>query len=141
MLGTDGVAYITHDFSGKYPPERWARRADDCAVATNSREITPESNGGGEMIRATFRAAGVERPVNLVAASQSKLIRAEPIAALCAEGKVKLLGSFPQLEQEMCGFTGVGKSPNRLDAMVHCLTRLCESMLAEKKPARRAVWG
>lgn len=148
ILGSDGNAYIVADRSGKYPPERWACIADDVAMEIGAREITPESNNGGEMIRATFRAAGIDQPVALVASTKSKMVRAEPIAALCAgvrdedrPGRVKIVGSFPKLEQEMCSYTGIGKSPNRLDAMVICLTKLCESMLAEPVPERRAVWG
>lgn len=144
ILGNDGLAYIVADESGRLPPERWARKAHDVAKLVKARDVTPESNNGGEMIRATFRAAGIaseELAVQLTPSSKSKMIRAEPIAALCAEGRIKIVGTFPQLEQEMCSYTGIGKSPNRLDALVIGLTYLCEAMLAEPRVAPRAVWG
>lgn len=50
------------------------------------------------------------------------------VAALYEQGKVKHVGCFPDLEDEMCDF-GVeglssGRSPDRLDAMVWGITSL-----------------
>lgn len=50
------------------------------------------------------------------------------MAALCEQGKVKHVGCFPDLEDEMCDF-GVeglssGGSPDRLDAMMWGITSL-----------------
>jgi hypothetical protein len=51
-----------------------------------------------------------------------KYLRAEPVAALYEQGKVKHVGCFPLLEDEMCdfGINGLssGASPDRLDATV-----------------------
>jgi phage terminase large subunit-like protein len=63
-----------------------------------------------------------------VRATRSKWLRAEPIAALYEQGKVKHLGVFPALEDEMCDFgldgLSSGRSPDRLDALVWALTHL-----------------
>ena len=55
-------------------------------------------------------------------------MRAEPISALHETGKIKLVGDFPDLEDELLGtttsgFSGSG-SPNRLDAFVFAVTEL-----------------
>jgi phage terminase large subunit-like protein len=67
-------------------------------------------------------------PVKMVTASRGKHVRAEPIALLYEQGKVKHLGAFPQLEDQLCamrpdGYAGAD-SPDRLDALVWVLTEL-----------------
>jgi phage terminase large subunit-like protein len=68
-----------------------------------------------------------------VRASRGKVTRAEPVAALYEQGRVHHLGTFPQLEDQMCAFTrgGYGSpnssstgSPDRVDALVWALTDL-----------------
>jgi phage terminase large subunit-like protein len=55
-------------------------------------------------------------------------VRAEPIAALYAEGRVVHVGQFPELEAQMLTFgtstRGQARSPDRLDALVWALTNL-----------------
>ena len=50
-------------------------------------------------------------------AKKGKWLRAEPVAALFEQGRVKLAGSFPALEDEMCDFgldgLSSGRSPDR----------------------------
>jgi phage terminase large subunit-like protein len=47
------------------------------------------------------------------------------MAALDEQGRVSHVGSFPQLEDELCMWTpDSGESPNRLDARVWALTEL-----------------
>jgi phage terminase large subunit-like protein len=51
---------------------------------------------------------------------------------LYEQGKVRHVGLFPELEEELCGFstfgyTGTG-SPNRADALVWALTELFPGM-------------
>jgi phage terminase large subunit-like protein len=63
-----------------------------------------------------------------VRAKKGKWLRAEPVAALFEQGRVKLAGAFPALEDEMCDFgldgLSSGRSPDRLDAMVWAVTAL-----------------
>jgi len=61
-------------------------------------------------------------------ASRGKAARAEPVAALFEQGRVSIVGSLPELEDEMVlmtsnGFVGEG-SPNRVDAAVWALTEV-----------------
>ena len=61
-------------------------------------------------------------------ATRGKYLRAEPVSALYAEGRVAHVGEFPELERQMCDFAADGlsngKSPDRLDALVWALTEL-----------------
>jgi phage terminase large subunit-like protein len=80
------------------------------------------------MVRAVIAQADREVPVIAVRAQRGKWLRAEPVAALYEQGRVKHVGSFPALEDEMCDF-GVnglsdGRSPDRLDALVWAVTAL-----------------
>jgi phage terminase large subunit-like protein len=43
-------------------------------------------------------------PLKEVHATRGKYLRAEPVAALYEQGKVKHVGCFPLLEDEMCDF-------------------------------------
>jgi len=61
-----------------------------------------------------------------VSASKGKQARAEPVAALYEQGKVRHVGGFPALEDQMCNWEpGSGAtSPDRVDALVWALTEL-----------------
>ena len=70
-------------------------------------------------------------PVRSVRAARGKWLRAEPVAAMYAQGKVKHVGAgFAALEDEMADFglggLSSGRSPDRLDALVWAVTELAE---------------
>ena len=87
-----------------------------------------EVNQGGEMAEAVLRQADEAAPVTKVHASRGKFTRAEPVAALYEAGRVRHVGAFPELEDEMCDFglggLSSGRSPDRLDALVWALSAL-----------------
>ena len=82
------------------------------------------------MVANVLRAADCVMPIKLVHASRGKVARAEPVAALYASGRVRHCGTFPQLEDQMCGlmtggdYAGPGRSPDRADALVWALSEL-----------------
>lgn len=118
-------------------PTEWARRAINLAYDLAASTIVAEANNGGEMVRAVLHQVDSAMPVKLVHASQSKRARAEPVAALYEQGRVAHAGAFPELEDEMCGFTPHSKaSPDRLDALVWALTEL---MLFQRAPRLRTL--
>ena len=107
-------------------PNEWAGRVAALVERVGADYVVAESNNGGEMVRAVLAAAGIKVGVQLVHASIGKRARAEPIAALYAQRRVKHVAAFAELEDEMCAF-GVesgGKSPDRVDALVWALTDL-----------------
>jgi phage terminase large subunit-like protein len=85
-------------------------------------------NQGGVRVRTVIAQADREMPVQSVHARRGKYVRAEPVAALYEQGRVKHAGAFPALEDEMCdlGLDGLssGHSPDRLDALVWAVTAL-----------------
>ena len=74
-------------------------------------------------------------------ASRGKWLRAEPVAHLYEQGRVRHVGAFPGLEDEMCDFgldgLSAGRSPDRLDALVWAITAL--NFGARGEPRIRAL--
>jgi phage terminase large subunit-like protein len=56
-----------------------------------------------------------------VHAKHGKRTRAEPVAMRCEQGRLHLVGEFPELESEMVMFDpeSTRESPDRMDALVH----------------------
>jgi phage terminase large subunit-like protein len=82
------------------------------------------------MVEATIRVVDQKVAFKSVHASRGKVTRAEPVAALYEQRKVHHVGSFPELEDQLCSFTSdfdrarAGYSPDRLDALVWSLSEL-----------------
>lgn len=125
--GAARCAYVLADATVQgAAPHEWAARAAELARSVGAVAIVAESNNGGEMVRAVLKAAAPDILVRLVRASEGKRARAEPIAALYAQGRIKHAAAFADLEDEMCGFGGkvLPASPDRVDALVWALTDL-----------------
>jgi predicted phage terminase large subunit-like protein len=136
-LGQDGRAYVLEDATAKLSPERWGRRAIETAVRHKADCIVGEVNYGGDMVRAVIQSqanAHESFSFKMVTASRGKVVRAEPIAGLYEQDKVRHVGRFAALEEEMSNFSTAGytgtRSPNRADALVWALTDL---MLGPKR--------
>ena len=75
-----------------------------------------------------FKTADATVPVRKVTAARGKFLRAEPVSVLYTEGRVIHVGTFPELERQMCDFAADGlsngRSPDRLDALVWAITEL-----------------
>ena len=73
-------------------------------------------------------------------ATRGKWVRAEPVAAMYAQGKVKHVDRrSPTLEDQMCDFgldgLSSGRSPDRLDALVWAVAELT----ARRAPSRASA--
>ncbi|WP_226018160.1 DNA-packaging protein [Novosphingobium sp. FKTRR1] len=143
-LGEDGLAHVLADASvEKASPDTWARAVAAAAAAWNADRVVAEANQGGAMVEAVLRAANAALPLRLVHASRGKVARAEPVAALYEAGRVRHVGQFARLEDELCGlmpggaYHGPGRSPDRADACVWALTEL---MLGRSGQGRPRVW-
>jgi phage terminase large subunit-like protein len=53
-----------------------------------------------------------------------KRLRAEPIASRYEQGRVHHVGTFPEIEDQLCMWQPGDESPDRLDALVHAFTDL-----------------
>lgn len=152
-LGQDGKGYVLEDLSGRMPPLEWGRAAVSAFDRYSADCVVAEVNFGGEMVVEVIRTAareGGSRPVPFreVRASRGKAVRAEPIATLFEQEKVRLAGYFPVLEDQLCGMTTAGysgdRSPDRADAMVWGLAHLFPAMTRRDDESRappRVVLG
>lgn len=127
-LGTDGCAYLLEDLTLKAGPATWGRVATQAYERHAADVVVGEANFGGAMVEHTIQTARPRTPYKAVKASRGKVVRAEPISALYETGKVRHVGYFPELEEELADFSTVGfvgsKSPNRADAAIWALTEL-----------------
>lgn len=130
----NGIGHVLEDatLAGARPHE-WAEKAVALYRRHEADALVVEVNQGGEMVGSIIREVDAGVPVVSVRATRGKYLRAEPVAALYAQGRVRHAGAFPELEDEMCAFgpggLESGRSPDRLDALVWALTHL---MLAPK---------
>ena len=123
--GYDKKFYVLEDNTTNGSPSVWARACVNAYHTHKADRVVAESNQGGEMVEAVIKVEDADVPVKLVHASRGKVTRAEPIAALYEQGRVHHVGTFPELEDEMCEWTqGDKDSPNRMDALVWALTEL-----------------
>lgn len=143
-LSEDGAACVLADCSiGNASPSDWAKAVAVAAQHWEADRVIAEANQGGAMVESVLRAAQANLPVKLVHASRGKIARAEPVAALYEAGRVRHHGSFPLLEDQMCGmliggeYAGPGRSPDRADALVWALTELMLGRTA--KPSVRSI--
>jgi len=130
----DGKAYILADRTCKLSPDGWGRRTVHAYQEFKADRIIAERNFGGAMVEHVIRTVDGSASYREVTASRGKIARAEPVAALYEQGRVKHAHSFPELEDEMCamtpdGYVGDG-SPDRADAAIWALTEL---MLAHRQ--------
>lgn len=118
-------------------PERWARQVLGAYDGHEADCVVIETNQGGDMAERVLRAERAALPIRQVKAKRGKWVRAEPIAHLYELGRVSHVGTYPQLEDEMCNFglDGLpsGRSPDRLDALVWALFWLSQSHQANPR--------
>lgn len=123
--GADG--YVLEDLSGRLSPAEWAGEALAAYRRHKADRIVAEINQGGDMVGQVLRSIDPAAPLSLVRASRGKRLRAEPVAALYEQRRVRHVGGLARLEDQMCSFTGAREgalSPDRLDALVWALTDL-----------------
>ena len=134
-LAADGMSYVLADTSLHGTPDEWGRQAVRLYDRYDADQIVGEVNNGGEMVGFTVKecAKALHRdgerkssvvPYVPVRASRGKLTRAEPIAALYSQGRVKHVGVLSELEDQLTAWVPGEKSPDRLDALVWALTSL-----------------
>ncbi len=128
-LGPDSRVYVLDDrtLQGREPVV-WARAAIAAYRDHLADRVVAEINQGGDLVVTLLRQIDAAVPVRTVRATRGKWLRAEPVAALYAEGRVAHVGTFAALEDQMCAFGAdgrvEGRSPDRLDALVWALTDL-----------------
>ncbi|MEO9818818.1 MAG: terminase family protein [Paracoccaceae bacterium] len=125
----DWCAFVLADRTVKgASPAEWARAAVAAMEEFEADRLVAEVNQGGEMVRQVIRAVDPMVPFTSVHASRGKVVRAEPVAALYEQGRVRHGLSLDDLEDQMVkmtrhGYAGQG-SPDRVDALVWALHEL-----------------
>lgn len=151
-LGTDGNGYLFEDLTIKAGPAKWGKVAASAYDRHRADRVIGEKNFGGAMVEFVIKTANPNISYKAVSASRGKVIRAEPISALHETGKIKLVGRFDELEDELKGFTTVGytgeRSPNRADAFIWAFTELFPGLAARERstgpvniPTRKTAFG
>lgn len=122
----DWRAYVLEDASVPAArPTDWARAAIAAMARHGADRLVAEVNQGGDMVEAVIRQIDPLVSYRSVHASKGKVARAEPVAALYEQGRVRHARGLGALEDQMCqmtssGFAGKG-SPDRVDALVWAL--------------------
>lgn len=103
-------------------PDTWARAALAAMERHGADRLVAEVNQGGDLVETVIRQIDPLVPFRAVRATKGKAARAEPVAALYEQGRVRHLRGLAKLEDQMCrmttrGYDGKG-SPDRLDALV-----------------------
>ena len=142
-LGTDGNGYLLEDATVKAGPATWGRVATDAWERHEGDCVVGEVNYGGEMVRHVIQTARPKTPFRKVTATRGKAVRAEPLSALVEQGKIRHVGMYPDLEEELAGFTTTGYrgdgSPNRADAWVWAFTELFGGMVKPRDESKPRV--
>ena len=125
----DGCIYVLEDATvAGLAPAGWAAKAVAVFRRLEADTLVAEVNQGGDMVRAVLRQVDASVPLKAVHATRGKWLRAEPVAAMYAQGRVKHVAPFEELEDQMCDFAlaglSSGRSPDRLDALVWAVTEL-----------------
>jgi phage terminase large subunit-like protein len=136
-LGIDGNAYILEDCTVKAGPKIWGDVATSAYDRHEADVIVGETNYGGAMVKFVIQTSRPKTPFKTVTASRGKHIRAEPFSALYEQGKVRHVGRFQDLEEEIVHFSTIGYvgtgSPNRADALFWALAELFPGMVKGRK--------
>jgi len=109
-------------------PTVWAEAAVAAFERHEAGRLVAEVNQGGDLVGEMIRQIDPMVPFRGVHASRGKVARAEPVAALYEQQRVRHLRGMPDLEDQMCkmtahGFEGQG-SPDRVDALVWAIHEL-----------------
>lgn len=120
----DQHGYVLEDLTVRDTPETWANIAVNAYHRYHADRIIGEVNNGGDLVERVLRTVDHTISYRSVRASRNKVTRAEPISSLYEQGKVHHVGTFGQLEDQMCSWVPGEASPDRIDALVWGLTEL-----------------
>ena len=128
-IDSEKHCYVLADGSDRMSPTKWAERAIALYDKHSADRIIGEVNNGGDLVQEVLKTAsgGQTFRFRAVNASRGKYARAEPISALYEQGKVHHVGTFPDLEDQMCTWTpkiSYEISPDRMDALVWAISHL-----------------
>jgi phage terminase large subunit-like protein len=117
-------AWVLEDASIHGSPDVWANQVVKMARKWGC-PVVAEVNQGGALVRNAINTIDPNIKVLEVHSKQGKALRAEPITLAYEQDRVHHVGNLADLETQMITWVpGEGKSPDRVDALVHALTAL-----------------
>jgi phage terminase large subunit-like protein len=140
----DWTAYVLADYTVQgTSPLGWITAAIEAYHDYNADRLVAEVNQGGDLIQELLHGQDATVSYRAVRATRGKQTRAEPIAALYEQGRVKHCRGLGTLEDQMVqmiggGYHGKG-SPDRVDALVWALTDLMLDARAKPTAPRLRV--
>ncbi|MDK3072939.1 terminase family protein [Sedimentitalea sp. JM2-8] len=140
----DWRAYVLADCTVQgVGPTGWANAAIAAMDVHGAERLVAEVNQGGQLVEEVIRQVDPLVAYKGVHAARGKSARAEPVAALYEQGRVRHVRGLTALEEQMClmtprGFEGQG-SPDRMDALVWALHELMIAPAAQYRVPRIRV--
>jgi phage terminase large subunit-like protein len=117
-------AWVLEDASIHGSPDTWARKVVEMARKWGC-PVVAEVNQGGALVRNAILSIDPTIKVLEVHSKHGKQLRAEPILLAYEQRRVHHVGYLQDLESQMYSWIpGEGKSPDRIDALVHAMTAL-----------------
>jgi phage terminase large subunit-like protein len=117
-------AWVLEDASLHGSPDTWARKVVEMARKWGC-PVVAEVNQGGALFRNAILSIDPTIKVLEVHSKHGKQLRAEPIVLAYEQRRIHHVGYLQDLESQMYSWIpGEGKSPDRIDALVHAMTAL-----------------
>jgi phage terminase large subunit-like protein len=117
-------AWVLEDASILGSPETWANRVVEMARKWGC-PVVAEVNQGGALVRNAINAIDPNIKVLEVHSKYGKALRAEPVTLAYEQNRIHHIGYLGDLESQMTSWIpGEGRSPDRVDALVHAMTAL-----------------
>jgi phage terminase large subunit-like protein len=139
--------YVIGDYTCHKKPMGWATQVMKAYCWEEADMVVGEVNNGGDLIETVIRNVpaqpdlnididGQQVPYQSVRATRGKVVRAEPAGAICEQGRLHMVGTWPELEDELVQYDAESseESPDRYDAMVWAII----SMMKEPTPRIRS---
>ena len=140
-------AWVLEDATVHGSPDVWANKVVAMARKWGC-PVVAEVNQGGALVRNAINTIDPNVKVLEVHSKYGKALRAEPVTLAYEQNRVHHVGYLGDLESQMCAWIpGEGKSPDRVDALVHALTALLikppqgfmGGRITAKSPAQRKM--
>ena len=117
-------SWVLEDATVHGSPDVWANKVVQMARKWGC-PVVAEVNQGGALVRNAINTIDPSIKVLEVHSKHGKALRAEPITLAYEQGRVHHVNYLADLESQMISWIpGEGKSPDRVDALVHALTAL-----------------
>jgi len=117
-------SWVLEDASVHGSPDVWANKVVAMARKWGC-PVVAEVNQGGALVRNAINTIDPSVTVLEVHSKYGKALRAEPVTLAYEQSRVHHVGYLAELESQMISWIpGEGKSPDRVDALVHALTAL-----------------